>query len=111
MRHTYTEALEVLKQRRKPAEANELQARDPQAETLDAGLRDLHRWTQAMISLMATGRASQVRQTLTDNGLTETMEPLWHAARAESGEDLGPLPAEVRDAVEEVRRRVAAERD
>ena len=101
----------VLKRRRKGAEARELLAQVPQASSIDAGQRHLHRWTQAMISQIAAGHAAQVRQTLAAGGLAESLEPLWHAARAELGEDVGPLPAEVMDAVEEVRRRVAEERD
>ena len=101
----------VLKHRRKRAEARELLAQVRQAGKIDAGQRHLHRWMQAMISLIAGGHAARVRQTLAVGGLTESLEPLWHAARAELGEDLGPLPAEVMDAVKEVRRRVAEERD
>ena len=36
----------------------------------------------------------------------ESMEPLWHAVRAELGEELEPLPAEIMDAVTDVRRRL-----
>ena len=101
----------VLKRRRKGAEARELLAQVPQASSIDAGQRHLHRGTQAMISRIAAGHAAQVREMLAGGGLAESLEPLWHAARAELGEDVGPLPAEVMDAVEEVRRRVAEERD
>ncbi len=101
----------VLDRRRKHAEARQLLARVPQARRVDTGQRHLHRWMQAMISLIAGGHAARVRQTLAVGGLTESLEPLWHAARAELGEDPGPLPAEVMDAVKEVRRRVAEERD
>ncbi|MCY4059573.1 MAG: AAA family ATPase [Gammaproteobacteria bacterium] len=97
MRHAHTETRELL-------------ARVPQSGKLDAGRRDLHRWTQRMISLIARGHAAEVRQMLAVRDLTESLEPLWHAARVELGEDLGPLPAEVMDAVKEVRRRVAEER-
>ena len=37
-------------------------------------------------------------------GLVESMEPLWHAIRLELGEDLEPLPAEIMDAVTDIRR-------
>jgi len=36
-------------------------------------------------------------------GLAESMEPLWHAVRLALGEDLGPLPAEIMDAVTDIR--------
>ena len=101
----------VLNRRRKHAEARQLLARVPQASKVDAGQRHFHHWMQAMISLIAGGHAARVRQVLALSDLTESFEPLWHAARAELGEDLGPLPAEVMDAVKEVRRRVAEERD
>ena len=35
--------------------------------------------------------------------LTETMEPLWRAVRAETGEELESLPAEITQAVTDVR--------
>ena len=93
------------------AEARELLPSVPIASSINAGQRYFYRAMQAMIGLLGKGESDRVRQTLMDCGLTETLEPLWHAARAESGEDVGPLPAEVRSAVEEVRRRVAEERD
>ena len=40
-----------------------------------------------------------------EKGLTESMEPLWHAVRAELGEELEPLPAEIMDAVTDIRRK------
>ena len=67
-------------------------------------------WTHTLIGMIAYGRVAQVKQLLVDANATESLEPLWLAARAELGEDLGPLPAEVLDAVEEVRRMVAEER-
>ena len=36
-------------------------------------------------------------------GLAEPMEPLWHAIRAELGEELEPLPAEIMEAVTDLR--------
>ena len=67
-------------------------------------------WTHTLIGMIAYGRVAQVKQLLVDANATESLEPLWLAARAELGEDLGPLPAEVLDAVEEVRRMGAEER-
>ena len=40
-------------------------------------------------------------------GLIESMEPLWHALRAELGEQLEPLPAEIMDAVSTIRERIS----
>ena len=39
--------------------------------------------------------------------LTETMEPLWHAVRAETGEELESLPAEITQAVTDIRKRLS----
>ena len=64
-----------------------------------------------LIATIANGGAAQVKQLLVDSNATESMEPLWLAARAELGEDLGPLPAEVLDAVGDVRRMIADERN
>lgn len=99
----------VLKRRNKAKEARELLTRVPDAE-MAASQRQGRRWVGVMISLIADGHAALVKQMLADMDATGTLEPLWHAARAELGEDLGPLPSEVMDAVEEVRRRVAQER-
>ena len=41
--------------------------------------------------------------------LAEPMEPLWHAVRAELGEELEPLPAEIMDTVTEIRIRFSKE--
>ena len=81
----------------------------PDADTDDTE-RFLRHWTHTLVAMIAYGRAEKVKQLLIDTNATESMEPLWLAARAELGEDLGPLPAEVLDAVEEVRRMVAEER-
>ena len=77
---------------------------------IDAMERFVLRWTHMLISMIAHGRAAQVKQLLIKANATESLEPLWLAARAELGEDLGPLPAEVLDAVDAVRRMVAEER-
>ena len=67
-------------------------------------------WTHTLIAMIAYGRTAQVKQLLVEANAAVSLEPLWLAARAELGEDLGPLPAEVLDAVDEVRRMVAEER-
>ena len=64
-----------------------------------------------MISMIADGHAGQARQLIVDTDAMEALEPLWHVAREELGEDIGPLPTEVMDAVTEVRRRVAEARE
>ena len=76
----------------------------------DANERLTQRWTHMLIAMIADGGAAQIKRLLVDANATESLEPLWLAARAELGEDLGPLPAEVLDAVEEVRRMIAEER-
>ena len=99
----------VLKRRGKRRAANELLARVSDVHA-DANERVTRRWSHMLIAMIANGGAPQVKRLLVDANATETLEPLWLAARAELGEDLGPLPAEVLDAVGEVRRMVAEER-
>ena len=99
----------VLKRRRKRKAAGELIARVSDAD-FDDTERFVRHWAHTLIAMIAYGRAAQVKQLLIETNATESMEPLWLAARAELGEDLGPLPAEVLDAVDEVRRMVAEER-
>ena len=68
-------------------------------------------WTRSrgtFILAIATGHAKQAKAMLERTKLAASMEPIWHAARAELGEELEPLPAEVMDAVKTVRKRVAA---
>ena len=62
------------------------------------------------IRAAAAGHAQRVEQTMAEAGLTESMEPLWRAIRAELGEKVEALPAEIADAVADVRRRIAAAR-
>ena len=99
----------VLKRRRKRKAAKELLARLPDGQA-DASERLTRRWTHMLIGLIAKGGAAQVKRLLVDANATDSLEPLWLAARAELGENLGPLPAEIADAVEEVQRMVAEER-
>ena len=56
---------------------------------------------------VAAGHGARVRQIMQNTGLVDSMEPLWHAVRAELGEELEPLPAEVMDAVALLRARIA----
>lgn len=69
-----------------------------------AGLIDV------FIRAAAAGHAQRVKQAMAEAGLTESMEPLWRAIRAELGEEVEALPAEIADAVADVRRRIAAAR-
>lgn len=66
--------------------------------------------TEALIDAVAAGHGERVRSIMEAGGLAEPMEPLWHATRAELGEQLDPLPAEIMDTVGEIRRRFAERR-
>ena len=99
----------VLKRRGKRRAEKELLARVSDVHA-DANEGLTRRWTHMLIAMIANGGAPQVKRLLVHANATETLEPLWLAARAELGEDLGPLPADVLDAVGEVRRMVAEER-
>ena len=61
----------------------------------------------SLIGAAAAGHGARVKRIMREAGLVESMEPLWHAVRAELGEDLEALPAEVMDAVLLLRRRIA----
>ena len=61
----------------------------------------------SLTMMLAAGHAAEVKQLMANANLTERLESLWHAARAELGETIEPLPAEVFEAVKEVRRRIA----
>ncbi|MCY4379524.1 MAG: AAA family ATPase [Candidatus Dadabacteria bacterium] len=62
--------------------------------------------TESLINLSAAGWSQQVRQIMESHpALTETMEPLWHAVRAETGEELESLPAEITQAVTDIRKK------
>lgn len=65
-----------------------------------------HSLTESLINLAAAGWSQQVRQIMESHpALTEIMEPLWHAVRAETGEELESLPAEITQAVIDIRKR------
>ncbi len=61
----------------------------------------------SLIRAAAAGYAARVKTIMHETGLVETMEPLWHAVRAELGEELEALPAEVMDTVALLRRRIS----
>ena len=95
MRHNYAAALDALRTRTLSKEAQQ----------------GMLRWLDVFIEGVAQGHAPYVKQLIAEAGVTETMEPLWHAVRAELGEELGPLPVEVMAAVDEVRGKIAEIRD
>ncbi len=65
-----------------------------------------HGLTESLINLTAAGWSQQVRRIMESHpALTETMEPLWHAVRAEAGEELESLPAEITQAVTDIRKK------
>ncbi len=59
--------------------------------------------TESLIQAVAAGHGSRVKRMMEEAGLTEPMEPLWHAIRAELGEELEPLPAEIMETVTDLR--------
>ena len=59
--------------------------------------------TESLIQAVAAGHGSRVKRMMEEAGLTEPMEPLWHATRAELGEELEPLPAEIMETVMDIR--------
>ena len=67
--------------------------------------------TVSLIQAVAAGHGAWVKRMMKDTGLIESMEPLWHAVRAELGEELEPLPAEIMDAVTDIRREFAGDPD
>ena len=62
-----------------------------------------------LIRAVAAGHGKRVKKMMEEAGLAEPLEPLWHAVRAELGEELEPLPAEIMDAVTEIRNRFSKE--
>ena len=66
--------------------------------------------TASLIKLVAVGHGARVKRLVEDAGLVESMEPLWHATRADLGEELEPLPAEIMDTVTNIRQKFAKER-
>ena len=59
---------------------------------------------------VAAGHGARVKQIMRGGRISaESMEPLWHAVRAELGEELEALPAEVMDAVVLLRSRIAGD--
>ena len=68
--------------------------------------------TESLIWAVATGHGPpRVKRIMEEAGLVEPMEPLWHAVREELGEELEPLPAEIRDTVTEIRQEFTEKND
>ena len=66
--------------------------------------------TESLIWAVAAGHGPRVKRIMEEAGLAEPMEPLWHAVREELGEELEPLPAEIRDTVTEIRQEFTEKR-
>ena len=56
----------------------------------------------SLISAVAANQGSKVRYMMEEIGLSEVMEPLWYAIRADLGEELEPLPVEIADSVTDI---------
>ena len=67
--------------------------------------------TDSLIGLVSAGHGPRVMRLMEKAGLIESMEPLWHAVRAEAGEVLEPLPAEIMDTVRDIRREIEERRN
>ena len=65
--------------------------------------------TGPLIRAVAAGYGKRVKRLMEETSLAEPMEPLWHAVRAELGEELEPLPVEIMDTVTEIRSRFSKE--
>ena len=66
--------------------------------------------TESLIRAVAAGHGPRVKRIMEEAGLAEPMEPLWHAVREELGEELEPLPAEIRNTVTEIRQEFTEKR-
>lgn len=64
--------------------------------------------TDSLIPAVAAGHGPRVRRIMENAGLVESMEPLWHAIRAELGEELEPLPTEIMETVIDIRQEIAS---
>ena len=61
----------------------------------------------SLIRAAAAGHGERIKRIMDKAGLIESMEPLWLALRAELGEQLEPLPAEIMDAVSTIRKQIS----
>ena len=67
------------------------------------GIKEWPGLTESLIPAVAAGHGSRIKRMMEEAGLAEPMEPLWHAIRAELGEELEPLPAEIMETVTDLR--------
>ena len=91
----------------KPAEALDWIEKALQSGGTDFSFREMPGLTEPLIAAVAAGHGQRVRDIMEAGGLAEPMEPLWHAVRAELGEEPGPLPGEIADTASEIRLRFA----
>lgn len=101
---------DILALRGNWAEALDLLERALDVGSVDLQTEESPGLTESLIEAVAAGHGPRVRQLLERAGLVEPMEPLWHAVRAELGEDLEPLPSEIMDTVTEIREEFAERR-
>ena len=101
---------DILARRGNWAEALDLLERALDVGSVDLQTEGSPGLTESLIGAVAAGHGPRVRQLLERAGLVEPMEPLWHAVRAELGEDLEPLPSEIMDTVTEIREEFAERR-
>ena len=66
--------------------------------------------TDSFIDMVAAGHGWRVGRMLEDASLTKELEPLWLAIRMELGEEIEPLPAEIMDAVNNIRQEFKTQR-
>ena len=66
--------------------------------------------TDSFIEMVAAGHGARVKRILEDAGLAKELEPLWFATRTELVEEIEPLPAEIMDAVNDIRQEFEARR-
>ena len=66
--------------------------------------------TESLIRAVAAGHGARIKRMMEEAGLAQSMEPLWYAVRAELGEELEPLPAEIMDIVAEIRHKFTEKR-
>ena len=101
---------DVLARRGNWAEVLDSIERSAESRGSEILLEDWPGLTQSLIGVVAAGLGTRVKALMEETGLVEPMEPLWHAVRAELGEGLEPLPAEILDAVTEIRMGIADRR-
>ena len=54
---------------------------------------------ESLIAAVASSQGLRVKSMMERVGVIDVMEPLWHAVRADLGEDVEPLPTEISNAV------------